>query len=550
MPLISSSGDYDPHTILKYYDGTEYSDSMYTVTITPTQVTSGWDIRVQVSSTGNAPALRLNIKTGWGISGTDAPPTHFWFADPSFKRTPLGSSGYVNSLWPRIYGGRVWNTETPLSFGPALNVPAIVMDNGTRILGVSHNRQKLNEIYTNIMADDAFGVVSNGNRSYFAGISGATTAFYSVPNDYTTATISEDFTVWIRELEVGAVSTGWALSGIAPYIDWFKTTYPDERPPRISGRVYGRYLSQTAFLGTNIRGYASSGVYTTWDWYDVMDNLIPPISDLRTYGYSHIMFWDAGGSLTGWFPGVQAGSINIFDDMPRNLKNTLYQLDDFAQATGIKVWFWSPGSYGLFQDGNWNTLPQQEMSSSMIYHEGGPHYTVTELTPSTINPTGLTIAKRNMDNGLMAYSFGLGLDACPDPVKLPWITGFLTPLREDSQKFRFAMTESFTTDIGQSKFPSAFFPYTQWDMIRCPFLNEVFPNYQNGVILNWSNIPTDASGGRDNYFQYLVGKIEEEGMLPILLNPYPFASGAFAPSTGVEVGLDKIGVYKNRRTVR
>jgi len=446
--------------------------SGYAVTVTGTIVTSGinLDVTVRNLTTGNMPALKWRIDCGWGASGVGNVPTGIFLADISWKNRPIGAQ-YVNSLRNSFWGISFFSTGNDANAG--LNIPAMCLHAGTRAIGIANNYPYAHVLRT-VIVSGSYGIESFGDHSY--------TADHGTEkiNDFYASGESRSWNIWLRECSGYPVTTGVSLAMIQPYTDWFTSAWPNQRPPVMSGRIHGQFFGQTESSG-NPRGYnIISGVYPssgTVDWNTVLETFFPSPANMAAKGENGVMIWCLPGKIPNYeFP------MNIAQSTPENLASKFYQVNDWSRANGVKVYLYIGAGYLYYQpSGNWNDpFLRMELDTATV-----TGYNLATATRHAINPVAHDICKLNIDNGALVWFDGIGLDAMPDVVLRPYMTGVLQTLRNE-RPGKFILAEAFKTPQTQSYIPCTYYPSYRWDGLRCPWLDTVFPGYQNWAILNSS----------------------------------------------------------------
>lgn len=463
---------YGSHIFSKTDNGVLPAET-YDITVTGTVVTSGMNIDVTVRNltSDNQPALKWRIDCGWGTSGVAVAPTGLFLADVSWKNRPMGSQ-YVNSLRNAFWGTSFFSTGVDAAAG--INIPAMCIHAGSRAIGIANNYPYAHVICPVIISGSIYGIESFGDNTY--------TADHGTEriNDFYSSGETRSWNIWLRECSGYTVTTGVSLSMIQPYTDWFMSAWPDQRPPVLSGRIHGQFFGQTETSG-NPRGYnIISGVYPSSgnvDWNTVLNTFFPSPAAMAAKGENGVMIWCLPGKKPTYeFP------MNIAQSTPENLASRFYQVKDWSNSNGVKVYVYLGAAYLYYQpSGNWDD-PFLRMENDTATVTG---YVLASATRHAFNPTGASISRLNIDNGALVWFDGAGFDAMPDVVLRPYMTGILQTLRNE-RPGKFLLAEAFKTPQTQSYLPCTYYPSYRWDGLRCPWLDTVFPGYQNWAILNSS----------------------------------------------------------------
>ena len=515
--------------------------STYDVTVTGTLVTSGIDLTITVrNKTGtNQPSVNMLFPIGAGVSGTDPYPSSIWLADYAYKRRPMGVSGYLDSTRSSEFGQNYYASGAA---NRSLNIPVMAVDDGAKVYGVSTNYPYFHSIRTAMISGTTYGFDIRTYKTYYA----SAEAGFEGPRDFYTSGETRTWNVWLREAS-GVMSTGLAMSTHQPFIDWVSGAYPYNRPPRVTGKIYGYFLSiPGAATSGNPRNYSVSSGIQPWatgvTWSQILDNHIPSVADLKSRGFNGVMFWAAAGfELNEIFAPAD------FRTLPGNLKNSVSEVRDWALANDMKVYIYQGGGYSYYQTGDWDS-PILYAESGQTYFGGTdtinyPQFNITGAQRVTIYPSAIREWNTNNRDGWMVWSDGMAYDAALDVFKN---SGALPLLQELRQAYpnKMIMAENMKTIYDQSLRQSAVYPTDYFEPYRCPLQERIHPGFQNFAIFNRFEYPYTASGRLD--WLNILNQAESVGLCVITLtDPDTFY---YIPQTGPLNQLNEAPLTSGNKT--
>lgn len=537
---IYNTGTY-PSGIVKMVDGTSYSTNTYDVIIVPTLVNNGSGINLDITvtnlTTGNQPALRVDLDAGWGnITGT-APVDSMWFSDPSFKfhTVGTGSANYIASR-PYIYDGANYGVFS-ISSGLSLANPLLVIGNSGKMIGFATNDSHQNTLNC-INISGNYGFQQMGGYTQWTGATVTGAFVFSGPIDHFSSGEVRNWQIYLRTVSpsvgssFGSGSVTGALETVQPYIDWYTTNYPDNRPPKIKGRILALMLAING-AGSGSRDYiVVSGVTpdsSGQDWNSLFRVQLPEPRILRSLGFNTVLIWNIAGVASGpYIP-------SIWDNLPDNLKSTTHQIDEWSRANKIDIGFWVGSAYGYYQTGNFNsTLLSTEPAIGNL----GSTYNIATASGRYIIPEALTYSRRNIENGAMIHGKIVGFDGGPSFARSPWFMDVASGIRTERPN-KMVFTENYHADLGQNYIPTTYYPHTQWDQQRCPLMDQLIPNYQNFIIINNFDF---SAGQRPSGAMNMVYLAESMGICPIIFYDY-FITSMNPPSSLNESSEDNFSQY-------
>jgi hypothetical protein len=527
---------------LRRLDGGDPSSAIWEIRVTGTLVTSGIniDITVRNKTSGNQESLDFLAPIGWGTSGVEPAPTHTWLADHSYKRNPV-ISGYAHtSIRAHEFAQNYYLIS---GTNRSLNIPTIAIDNGARIIGLSTNYPYPCSLKFMMVSGTTYGFELDTYRRYFSSVE----AGFTAPRDFYTSGESRSWSIWLREAS-GTISTGVATEIHRPFINWISGAYPVNRPPRVSGRIYGYFLSIPQGSNTgNPRNYAVASGVSPWldsiTWSDILENHIPPPADLKARGFNGVMLWSVAG-----FELNEVFAPSDFKNLPRGLKNSIGELRDWGRTHDMKVYIYQGGGYWGYQTGDWESpiLYGEDLSYTGGTDTGNYlQYNLATATRFRLLPAAITEWNINNRDGWYVWSDGMGLDAAIDIARNSGVISLMTELRT-MYPDKPIIGENLKTIYDQTLRQSAHYPYIWWDKMRCPLQEVIMPGYQNFAIWNRFEDPFSPYS-TDTGRAYVSGLFESEavGLIPITLcDPTTFY---LIPTTGVVPNLNNL--YSNNRFV-
>jgi hypothetical protein len=537
MPF--TTGFYN-RTNVTHFNSVAVNTGVLNVVVTPTVVTSGVDIDVTITNltSGNQSGINFSFDIGWGQSGVNPLPTHVWLADPSWNRDPV-VTGY-DDVRANYYGSRNF-TSTDINRG--LWSSCMVFEHtGGRAIGISTNYPATCRLRTSYSGTNCHAYI-NGF------ITGTSSAYGSViPQDFFSSGETMNFKVWLREHSGSPVTTGVSLNLCQPYIDWCQSTFTNYRNSlRSNGRVYGFFMA-LGVVGNSgnprYYGILNSGTVRPWEtttnWADIFSGLPRP-EQLKAKGFDSIMFWNPAGHQ----PSTDFIS-NSLEAMPDHLINRLWQIKQWSIANNIKVYSYHGNTWTTYNTNatGWDSpqIYNQNVNSGIL----DVNYTFQQLRKPTINATGNDLIRRNTTNGWLVWTDGLGMDAMASLLSNPWVTGSLIEMR-NKRPDGVIFSENYTDDRTSFYCLSSYYPYNQWDGLRCELANRLYGNNDAFIIINqfdYAN-PTTLSG-RQNFVSGVL-QAEAAGLVPIILCDSTAFDLLPYPSVSNNNKLDKLERRTSRR---
>lgn len=540
--------DYTSGKMLRLDGGTP-SAAIWDITVTGVLVTSGIDITITVrnKTSGNQESLDCMFPIGWGTTGTVTDPTHCWLADHSYKRQPL-TSGYAHTTIRASEFGQNYYLISGVS--RSINIPAVAIDAGTRLISYSTNYPYPCAIKFQMISGGIYGCELDTYRRYFSTVE----AGFTAPRDFYTSGETRSWNVWLREVSGYTVTTGVAVEAQRPFINWISGAYPVNRPPLVTGRIYGYFLSIPQGSNTgNPRNYAVTSGIQPWSdsitWTDVLENHIPPPADLKNRGFNGVMIWAAAG-----FEQDEVFAPSDFRNLPRGLKNSVNEFMDWGRSNDLDVYIYQGGGYWGYQTGDWAS---PVLYAENITYTGGtdtgnyPQFNLATATRPVISPSAIVEWNINNRDGWMIWSDGMAFDAAIDVFRNSGIMPLMLELRRMFPD-KMILAENLKTIYDQTVRQSAHYPYTWWDRQRCPLQESIMPGYQNFALFNRFEEPftpySDTTGRA-----YVSGIFEAEALglsFITLCDPTTFY---LIPTTGVLTNRNSLypsGKFTNSRSFK
>jgi hypothetical protein len=530
-PVVYNSGN------VYSSDGNFLPTGVFSVSVTTTGVTSGINIKVTVTNltSGNQLGLRYYADLGWGLSGVNPMPTHVWVPDPSFSRDAI-VTGFTD-VRANFYGG---NNYTSLDINRCISSSCMVFEHVSgRAIGLSTNYPSTFRLLPRMSGSNL--------QLYMWGFMTGTHPTYGsiVPQDFFTSGSSITFDVWLREHSGSTVTTGVALNLCQPYFDWMSVNFPNRRNSiKSDKRIYGFFMAVSQSSG-NPRSYGKFGSgldinpwENTTDWYKIFDSLPKP-AELKAKGFDSLLFWNPAGTV----PGLDFPSIT-FVDLPSHLKDKAWQVSEWGRRNNLKVLSYHGSSWAVFQVSSWN----EPMKFNFTPRQGymGVDYTFAQAVKAGLDVTGVNAVKANVTNGWMNFSDGMGMDALPSITQFPFLSGAYSELRATHPN-KVLFSENFVDDRTQSYFLSSYYPYNQWDGIKCPLLQRLYGESNAYIIINQYDYPNPATAGGRAAFASGVYQAETAGLVPIILCDSTAFNLLSYSGVSTVVGVDKFDKKSGKR---
>lgn len=509
MPF--NSGFYN-RTNVTHFNASIINTGLLNVVVTPTIVTSGIDLDVTITNltSGNQSGIIFNFDIGWGNSGVEPMPTHVWLADPSWNRDPIPT---YNEVRANYYGASNFTATGAGAINRGLWSPCMVFEHsGGRAIGISTNYPAGCRMRTSMSGTSLYlflqGWIPGDNPVYGT----------LIPQDFFASGETMNFKVWMRETSGSILTTGTSLNLCQPYVDWARATFPNMRNAiKSPGRIYGSFIALGVVGNSgNPRYYGRFGSgldVLPWaestNWYQIFDTFPKP-HELKSKGFGGIMFWNPAGHQPNTdFPSAS------FEDLPSHLKARTWQISDWGRRNNLKVYNYHAGTWLFFQpNGRWDEVQRYNFITNSGFL--GTNYTFGQLVKPTFNPTGYQRIKNNTTNGWLTCTDGMGMDAMGSVLTFPWITGALVEMR---QRHPSAMifSESFADDRTSFYCLSCYYPYNQWDGIKCELANRLYGENDAFIVINQFDYPNPTTASGRAEFVSGVYAAEQAGITPIIL---------------------------------